>query len=728
LHAWTGAQGRGRVRALCCPPSPRRSLRACGSARECACGCAQGGAMDELGEPVFSDELTLVDEILRPTTYFSESIWPAGIPPDDEEERRAVVASWVARIRATATPPARPFEVGCCHSLVVYASLTDEAAAGLTGLPEVHIGTEEEGCAVMAALVGRLPALRSLNVTDVQLRALVPVWREIATAGRPAGPIHLTVRDARRPQPGAPAALGLPMPPLPPLGDLLPRLQSLHLSVDEPEHVASWCTMLAGEGAPALADLTLPRPSRHRDALPDEQAAMYVDVLRRQAESLRGLYIRPLRMSAGAADALDAAIVALPHLVNLRTAAVQVDGGSVRVLGGRAPHLRKVNVSCCGSTDPAAFLIAWLHGLASSVEVIELGRVQPRLEGLAAPTWRDLASALRALGAPPALRSLSLSARDGSSAQWLQSVVSPPPDVAAAPVWPHLEELVLFGWCVDNSSAELDLRHFPCLRKIGSNIISAAAIAGVMRSAVCRDVWLHDVPGSLTAADAAAFAPKERLVADLSDDTAEETAATLAGVVGGWPELRELRLSCGEMEVSEATQAALAHALGHCTQLRELHLMFPLCPAAMATLAEALPRLPQVTRIEVGDVTTTSLLALVHGLLGTGRHAGNGVRTLRAVVSGTGDTASTTDDLRELGSAVAMAARLDLSVCASWGVSHSGGHNGPTPVELLTQVQTLALWRDWRDCIVPLSTVDVTPAGYTLLLQPCGLVAWDLRE
>jgi hypothetical protein len=49
-------------------------------------------------------------------------------------------------------------------------------------------------------------------------------------------------------------------------------------------------------------------------------------------------------------------------------------------------------------------------------------------------------------------------------------------------------------------------------------------------------------------------------------------------------------------------------------------------------------------------------------------------------------------------------------------------------VEVLSQVQVLVLRRDWRDCIVPLCTVDVTPAGYTPMLQPCTLVTWQPGE
>jgi hypothetical protein len=714
-----------RASAHRCSPSPRRLPRV--AAHVSACGCvgvrAQGGAMDELGE-LIHDMRTLAEEILQRTTYFSESFWPAGVPPEDEEERRAVVASWLARIRGelTTTPPARRFEVACCASLAPYASLTEEAVTSITDLLNLHTGslTDGESCDVMAALATRLPALRSLNVSGAQLRALVPVWREMAEAGRPVGLIHLGVRSKPRPPRGPPAAPGAPVPPLPPLGDLLPRLQSLYLSMDEPDHVAPWCAMLVGDSAPALAALTLPS----RDELPDEQVAMCVDVLRRQAGSLRKLDIQPLRMSAGAAEALDAAIVALPHLVTLHASTVQVDGGSVRVLGGRAPHLRKVHVSCCGSTDPAAFLIGWQGELAPSVEHIELACLYPQLEGLAAPTWRDLASALRALGARPALRNLSLSVSD-DGVPWLQSVVSPSSDVAAAPVWPHLQELefevVLLGR--ETAHVELDLRHFPRVHKmkVCSTLLSAAAIAGVMRSAVCRDVGLHNVPVLLTAADAGAFTPKERLLVDLFAATAEETLATLASVVGGWPDLRELHLSAGQ--VREATQVALARAVGRCTELRELCISFPLCPAAVDVLAEALPRLSEVTRIEVGDVTTTSLLSLVRGLLGTGRHAGSAVRTLQTSVIGTGDPTKTTDDLRELGSAVAAAGQQ------GWVITFQPeGNIFSTVVELLSQVQVLALRRDWRDCIVPLCTVEVTSAGYTLFLQECGLVAWDLRE
>jgi hypothetical protein len=675
--------------------------------------------MDELGEPI-PVERTLAEEILQSAWRFSESIWPAGIPPENEEERRAVVTSWVARIRGepTATPPARRFEVACTDRLAAYASLTDEAAAGLTGLPEVHTGslTEEEGCAVMAALAGRLPALRSLNVTEAQLHALVPVWREMAAAGRPAGLIHLAAGTWRR----------VAAPPLPSLGNLLPRLRSLKLGLDEPEHVASWCVMLAGEGAPALADLTLPRPSRHRDTLPDEQAAMYVDVLGRQAGSLRMLAIQPYRMSSGAADALDAAIVALPHLVNLRTSTVQVED-SVRVLGGRAPHLRSIRATCRHeSLDPAACLTAWARELAPSVERIDLGGLEPRLEGLAAPTWRDLAAALRALGARPTLSSLSLHMRGRDGVPWLQSVLSPPPDVAAAPVWPHLQELgfnvLLLGSAAVN--VELDLRHFPHLCKIGSNIISAATVAGVMRSPVCRDMWVYGAAISLAAADAAALAPKERLMAHLSDDTAEETVATLASVVGGWPDLRQLHVLSGdELHVSEATQVALVRALGHCTRLRGLCLPFPFCPAAVDALAEVLPRLLEVRHIGLSSVTTTSLLALVCRLPGAPCGAGDAARTLQASVTGTRDLTTTMDDLRELGSAVAAATQR------GWAVRiHSVRMNNQTVLVLLSQVQALALRRDWRDCIVPLSTVDVTPAGYTLQLQPCGLVEWERSE
>jgi hypothetical protein len=726
-HAWTGRERLGAAceRALLFAVSSPLAARG-SSARACVWVRAQGGAMDELGEPVFSDERTLAEEILQSAAYFSESIWPAGFPPDDAEERRAVVASCVARIRGgpTSTPPARRFEVACCDSLAAYVSLTDEAAASMTGMPPLLNGslTEEETCAVMAALAGRLPALRSLNVTGAQLRALVPVWREMAAAGRPAGLIHLVVQGRHVDPWGAPAA---PELALPPLGDLLPRLQSLDLSVDVPEHVASWCAMLAGEGAPALAALTLPAPSS--DALPDEQAAMYVDVLRRQAGSLRKLTIQPYRMSAGAAEALEAAIVALPHLVNLSTGGVQVEG-SVRVLGGRASRLRKVNVSCEDDVDPAACLTAWARELAPSVEFAVITAC-PRISEPAAPAWGELAAALRALGTRSALRSLSLSAggvRDG--VPWMQSVLSPPPDLAAATVWPHLQELefdVLLRGRV-TADVELDLRHFPRLRKISSSLLREAAIAGVMRSAACRDVQLLGAPVLLTAADDAAFAPKERLLAELSDDTAEDTLATLASVVGGWPGLCELRLyapSNTGAAVSEATQVALVRVLGRCTRLREIVFPFPLCPAAAATLAEALPRLPEVTRIEVGDVTTSSLLALVHGLLGTGRHAGNAARTLRAVVSGTGDPATTTDDLRELGSAVAAAGQRGWAA-----VMKSNRYETRTPLDLLSQVQALALRRDWRDCIVPLSTIDVTPGECTLLPQPCGLVVWDRCE
>jgi hypothetical protein len=666
--------------------------------------------MDELGELIFVEH-TLAEEILQSAAYFNESIWPDGYPPEDAEERRAVVASWVARIRGepTSTPPARRFAVTCRDGLAAYASLTDEAAAGITDLPLLDDSlTEEETCAVMAALAGRLPALRSLNVTEAQLHALVPLWRDMAAAGRPAGLIHLTVGDS-----DGDSMPGAPVLPLPPLFALLPCLQSLHLSVDEPEYAASWCAMLAGEDAPVLAALTLPAPAW--DALPDEQAAMYVDVLRRQGGSLRKLAVQPSRIRAGAAEVLDAAIVALPHLVNLRTTTVQVDGGSVRVLGGRAPHLRKVNVSCSCSTDPAAFLIAWLHGLVASVERIELGGLEPRLEGLAAPTWRDLASALRALGARPALRSLLLSLRNGrDGVPWLQSVVSPSPDVAAAPVWPHLKELSFHALSAD---VELDLRHLPSLRKIGSNLLRAAAIADVMRSAACRDVRLHDVPVSLTAADAGAFTPKERLEASLNASTAEETAATLAGVVGGWSDLRELILLCDEVAVSEATQVALVHALGRCTELRELCLPFPLCPAAAAALAEALPRLSEVTRIDV-DITTSLLLALAHGLVSTGRNTDNAARTLWAVVRGTGDPASTTDDLRALGSAVAAASQRGWAIQA-----RTAACQWPTPVELLSQVQALALRRDWRDCMMPLCEANMLPSlRHELGIRACGLV------
>jgi hypothetical protein len=246
-----------------------------------------------------------------------------------------------------------------------------------------------------------------------------------------------------------------------------------------------------------------------------------------------------------------------------------------------------------------------------------------------------------------------------------------------------------------------------------------ATLADVMRSAVCRDLRLHVSSVSLTAADAAAFTPKERLVAELSAITAEETVATLAGVVGGWPDLRELRLS-GRVEVSEATLVALAHALGHCTQLRELCLSFPLCPAAAAALVEALPRLSEVTRIEVGRVTTSSLLTLVHGLPGAACGAGDAARALEASVIGTGDPATTTDDLRELGSAVAAAGQRGWAIQA-----RTAACQWSSPVELLAQVQVqaLALRHDWRDCIMPLSGATILPSlRHGLSLRACGLV------
>jgi hypothetical protein len=676
---------------------------------------AQGGAMDELGE-LIPVERTLAEEILQSASWFNEAFWPAGGPPEDEDERRAVVESWVARIRGepTATTPARRFEMAKRDHVAVSASLTEEAAAVVSHLlpPDIFSLTDEERCAVMAALAGRLPALRSIDVTEAQLHALVPVWREMAAAGRPARLVHLAAGYSRR----------VAASPLPPLGNLLPRLQSLDLHMSTPEHVASWCAMLAGDGAPALVDLTLPAPSRA--VLPDEQAAMCVDVLRRQAGSLRKLDIQPFRMSAGAADALDAAIVALPHLVTLRSSPVQVDGGSVRVLGGRAPHLRRIQAICRReSLDPAACLTAWLRELALSVEQVDIRNVDVHGHaGATAPGWDQLAVALRALGGRPAFRTLSLSARDGSSAQWVRSVLSPPPDVAAAPVWPFLENLFYYVWSRGPVNVELDLRHLPRLRKIGSTLLGASTVASVMRSAVCRDVRLHVTSVSLTAADAVALTPKERLVAGLTADTADETAATLAGVVGGWPDLRELQLS-GDVEVSEATQVELARALGHCTQLRELCLPFPLCAAAVTALADVLPRLPEVTRIEVGRVTTSSLLVVVHGLPGAACGPGAAGRTLQASVIGNRDPAPTTDDLRELGAAVAAATQR------GWAITfRTEGSDCCTVVELLSQVQALALRRDWRDCIAPLCRLDVTPPGYTLQLRPCGLVAWERSE
>jgi hypothetical protein len=690
--------------------------------RKWVCGRvrAQGGAMDELGE-LIPVEHTLAEEILQSASWFNESIWPAGDAPEDEEERCAVVASWMARIRGepTSTPPARRFAVDCTDRVAAYASLTDEAAAGITDLPDLLDDslTEEEGCDLMANLLGRLLALRSMHIPAAKLRALLPVWREMATAGRPAGLVHLTVRDSY-----GDLVPGAPVPPLPPLSDLLPRLQSLDLSVTTPQHIEPWCTMLAGEGAPALAALVLRAPYQY--AITDEQAAMYVGVLRRQAGSLRKLAVQPSRIRAGAAEALDAAIVALPHLVNLHTNAVQVNGGSVRVLGGRAPHLRSVAVQCSNEVDPAACLTAWLRELAPSVEQVAIRNFYVHGHARAsAPGWDELAVALRAMGARPALRTLLLSAEGVHCVPWLQSVVSPPPDVAAAPVWPHLEELSFHVWSGAFAKVELDLRHFPRLRKIGSNLLSAAAIAGVMRNAVCRDAWLHVTSVSLIAADAAALTPKERLVAGLTASTADETVATLASVVGGWPDLRELKLLSGHVQVSEATQVALVRALGRCTQLRELCLSFPLYPAAAAVIAEALPRLSEVTRIDLDNVTTSSLLVVVRGLLGTGRNAGDAARTLRAGVSGTGDPATTTDDLRELGSVVAVAGQQ------GWAAfMESNQSAGRTPLHLLSQVQALALRRDWRDCIVPLSTVEVTLAGYTLQLQACGLVEWSDGE
>jgi hypothetical protein len=677
--------------------------------------------MDELGERI-PVERTLVEEIVQSAVWFNESFWPAGVPPEDEEERRAVLASWVARIRGepTATPPARRFAVACTDRLAAYASLTDEAAARVTklgGSPLVENPlTDEEGCAVMATLAGRLPALRSIDVSAAQLHALVPVWREMAAAGRPAVITRLFVVSNRNIVPGA------PVPPLPPLGDLLPRLQSLYLSVDEPEYAASWCAMLAGEGAPALVGLTLPAP--FRDALPDEQAAMYVDVLRRQAGSLRKLVIEPFRMSAGAADALDAVIVALPHLVNLHTNAFQVEG-SVRVLGGRAPHLRSVTAQCSHEVEPAACLTAWLRGLAPSVEQVAIRNLDVLFHARTSAGWDELAVALRALGGRPAFRSLLLSAGGVHGVPWLQCVLSPSSDVAAAPVWPHLEQLMVFGWFMDPSSVELDLGHFPHLRKIDSDLqLSASTVAGVMRNAVCRDGRLQYGPFSLTAADAAALTPKERLVAGLTADTADETVATLASVVGGWSDLRELKLyATRETVVIEATQMALLRALGRCTQLRELCLPFPLYPAAAATLAEGLQRLPEVTRLGLDNVTTSSLLVVVRGLLGTGRHAGDAARTLRARVIGAGDPATSTDDLRELGLVVAVAGQQGWAA-----IMESNQSAGRTPLELLSQVQALALRRDWRDCIAPLCRLDVTPAGYTLQLRPCGLVGWERSE
>jgi hypothetical protein len=684
--------------------------------------------MDELGEPVFSDERTLAEEILQRTTHFSESIWPSGVPPEDAEERRAVVASWVARMRGgpTSTPPVRRFHIARGEKLGVYAALTEEAAASLTGLQQLCADTltVQESDTVLSALEGRLPALLMWGASQTRLHAMVPVWRRMAAAGRPAGLIHLGVwTDHHRP-PGVPAAPELPLPPLPPLGDLLPRLQSLHLCINDPEYAASWCAMLAGEGAPALAALTLSAPSR--DALPDEQAAMYVDALRCQAGSLRGLIIQPLRMSAGAAEALDAAIVALPHLVNLQTITVQVDGGSVRVLGGRAPHLRRIQATCRQSLNLATSTTAWASELPPLVECIDLRGLCPAHES---PVWGELAVAVRALGARSALRSLSLHMRGRDGVPWLQSVLSPPPDVAAAPVWPHLEEL---SYTAANGTldVELDPHHFPGLRKIAGHL-TGATLTGVMRNAACRDVWVNGPPFSLVAAaDATALTPKERLVADLSDHTAEETVATLAGVVGGWPDLHELRLYAANetvVRVSEATQVALARALGHCTQLREILFPFSLCPAAATALAEVLPRLPEVTRIEVGDVTTTSLLALVRRLPGATRSAGDAARTLLVVVNDADGAPTTTNDLSELGVAVAAAGQRGWAIAFELDM-HAVGFMGPTSVNLLSQMQALALRRDWRDCIVPLSTVDVTPGDCTLRLRPCGLVGWNPCE
>jgi hypothetical protein len=662
--------------------------------------------MDELGE-LIPDERTLADEMLG-HNFFNEPFWPAGAPPTDEAARRALVASWVARIRGepTATPPARCFRVWCDDRLPTYASLTEEAAAGVHLLPHtVDRLTEEEDCALMGALAGRLPELRRVQVSDAHLHAMVPVWRAMAAAGRSPGLIHLTVWGSNRRAPGV---------PVPRLGHLLPHLQSLRLSVGSPAYLASWCAMLAGEGAPALVAMSLSTPEA--DSLPDAVAMAYVDVLRRQAGSLRKLQIQPLSVSARAAEALDAAIVALPHLDTLRTSAVQVDGGSVCVLGGRAPRLRNIAVRCRYGIDPAAFLIAWLRGLAPSVERIEFVGLEPRVKGLAAPTWRDLAAALRAR---PTLRSLALATRDKAGPPWLQSVVSPSPDVVAAPAWPHLEELVCRN---DGSGVQLDLRHFPRLRKFDGTLPDAASVSAVMRSAACRDVNLNMTPFALTAADAAALPPKERLDVRLNADTAEETVAVLASMVGGWSGLRQLDLSGFiDASVSEATQVALARALGRCTHLRELRLPFTLCPAAAAVLAEALPRLPDMWRIDLSSVTTTSVLALLRGLPGTGGCASDPTRTLRAFVRGAGDAATTTDDLRELGAAVAVAARR------GW-VLNFLGQEGLTPAWLVTQLQAFALRRDWRDCVVLLGCLDVVPAGFTLWVRRCGLVGWERRE
>jgi hypothetical protein len=665
--------------------------------------------MDELGELVCHDEPTLADEMLG-RNFFNEPFWPAGAPPTDEAARRALVASWAARIRGepTATPTARCFRVWCDETLGAYAALTEEAALCVHVLHQsVHRLTEEEGCAVMGALAGRLPALQRVGVSDAQLHAMLPMWRAMAAAGRSAGLIHLTVWSGNRQAPAA---------PVPPLADLLPRLQSLHLHENSPAHLASWCAMLAGEGAPALVTLSLPAPPR--DVLPDDQAALYVEVLGRQAGSLRNLKTEPYGMSAGAAEALDAAIVALPHLVNLRTSPVAVRG-SLRVLGGRAPRLRNIAVRCRYGIDPAAFLIAWLRGLAPSVERIEFVGLEPRVKGPSAPPWRGLAAALRALGARPALRKLSLSTCAPDGPPWLKSVLSPTPDVVAAPVWPHLEELECG---IDADGVQLDLRHFPRLRKFDGTLLDAASVSTVMRSAACRDVQLLGASVSLAAADAAALPPKERLAGSLSGATAEETVAALASVVGGWADLRELDLSAGrDLEVSEATQVALVHALGRCTHLRELWLPFPLCPAAAAVLAAALPRLPDVCLVSVCGVTTTSLLALVRGLPGTGGGASDPGRKLRAAVRGAGDAATTTDDLRELGASAVVAAQR------GWVLIFSG-QEGLTPAWLVTQLQALALRRDWRDCIVLLGCLDVAPAGFTLWLRRCGLVGWQRGE
>jgi hypothetical protein len=667
--------------------------------------------MDELGELACDDERTLADEMLG-RDFFNEPFWPAGAPPTDEAARRAVVASWVARIRGepTATPPARDFRVACGEKLAAYAALTEEAALGVHVLPQcVDRLTEEERCAVMAALAGRLPSLQRLDASDAQLCAMVPVWREMAASGRPAGLNHVTVLDGDPPAPGAPAA---PLPP--PLGPLLPRLQSLSLCVYTPDHQAGWCAMLADSEAPSLASLVF--PVRH-DVADDEQAALYVRVLRRQGGSLRTLSIQPYGLSAGAAEALDAAIVALPHLVNLRTSPVAVRG-SLRVLGGRAPRLRSVTVTCFYGIDSAAGLTAWARELSPSVERIGMD-VHPRLQGLAALPWRDLAAVLRALGARPALRKLSLSVDGGDGLEWLQSVLSPSPDVVAAPVWPHVEELECskFG-----DGVQLDLRHFPRLRKFDGTLLDAASVSTVMRSAACRDVNLNSTPFVLTAADAGALPPKQRLVGSLSGATAEETVAALAGVVGGWADLRVLQLSAGrDLEVSEATQVALARALGRCAHLRELRLPFPLCPAAAAVLAAALPHLPDVTLVSVCGITTTSLLALVRGLPGMGGGASDPARTLRAVVRGAGDAAATTDDLRELGASAVVAARR------GW-VLHFVGQEGLAPALLVALLQALALRRDWRDCIVPLCVMDVERTGLVLQLCPRGLVGWTQGE